>query len=218
MKLWNLAWETMGNHKMWNDWKRLIIERNGWKFGTRGPRNSICMIRFGSGLFSSLWGHSMHYAKFLVFRFQKVTAPTVFIQLTKLCGKHANHGWIQDIMLFFVLYLWHFKMFVNTGPYGAGNFKTLLLGFSSDVGQTVWGHWLPWGNTYCYFSSQSAKFWTFCDHFLWHFDILTRESMEYHKRWNIWEAVCRRAKRMKINLRLTVLWNPYLGYSSGQVI
>ncbi len=33
--------------------------------------------------------------------------------------------------------LWHFALFVNTGPYGAGNFQTLLLiQVSSDVNQT----------------------------------------------------------------------------------
>ena len=36
--------------------------------------------------------------------------------------------------------LWHFEIFVNTEPYGAGNFKALLLQFSSNVNQTSWGH------------------------------------------------------------------------------
>ncbi len=34
--------------------------------------------------------------------------------------------------------LWHFEIFVNTEPYGAGTYKTLLLlQFSSDLGQTL---------------------------------------------------------------------------------
>ena len=33
--------------------------------------------------------------------------------------------------------IWHYKIFVNTGPYGAGNFKTLLLQFSYGVSQTL---------------------------------------------------------------------------------
>ncbi len=34
--------------------------------------------------------------------------------------------------------LWHFQIFVNTGPYGAGNFKMLLLlQFLSNLDQTV---------------------------------------------------------------------------------
>ncbi len=35
---------------------------------------------------------------------------------------------------------------------------TDLLQFSSDVSQTLWGHWLPWWNTGYHFSWQSAKF------------------------------------------------------------
>ena len=32
----------------------------------------------------------------------------------------------------------------RTGPYGAGNFNTLLLPqFSSHVSRTLWGHWAP---------------------------------------------------------------------------
>ncbi len=34
--------------------------------------------------------------------------------------------------------LWHFEIFVSTGPYGVGNFKALLLlQFSSDLRQTL---------------------------------------------------------------------------------
>ncbi len=41
-------------------WKRPTVERKGWKFGTRCPKNSICRVLFRSGHFSSLWGHSVH--------------------------------------------------------------------------------------------------------------------------------------------------------------
>ncbi len=35
--------------------------------------------------------------------------------------------------------LWHFDFFVNTGPYGSGNFKMLLLlQFWSHLSQTLW--------------------------------------------------------------------------------
>lgn len=40
-----------------------------------------------------------------------------------------------------------FKPFMsNTGPYGAGNLKALLLlcSFSSPISQTFREHWLPW--------------------------------------------------------------------------
>ena len=53
--------------------------------------------------------------------------------------------------------LWNF--FVNTGPYGAGNFqKIFLLQCSFDVSQTLWGQWLPWWNTGYYSSGESANF------------------------------------------------------------
>ncbi len=56
--------------------------------------------------------------------------------------------------------LWHFEICVNTGPYGPGNFKTLLiLQFSSDPIQTLWEHCLPWGNAGYYSSWQSANFY-----------------------------------------------------------
>ncbi len=61
--------------------KWLIIDRNWWKFVTRAPRNSICRVLFGSGHFTSFWGHSLLFAKFPIFRFQKVAAPAVLIQL-----------------------------------------------------------------------------------------------------------------------------------------
>ena len=82
-------------------------------------------------------------------------------------------------------------IFLNTGPYGAGNFKTLLLQqFLSDPIQTLLGYCLPWENAGCYSSSwQSAN--------LWHFEILTWESMEKPKMWNISKTGDPRVKRMK---------------------
>ncbi len=35
-----------------------IIERNGSKFGTRGPRNCMCRVLFMSDYLNSVWGHS----------------------------------------------------------------------------------------------------------------------------------------------------------------
>ena len=38
-------------------------------------------------------------------------------------------------------FIWHFEIVTNTGPYvpyGAGNFKLLLLRLSSDLSQTLW--------------------------------------------------------------------------------
>ena len=79
-------------------WKRLVVERNGWKFGTRSPRNSIRRVLFGSGHLSSVWGHSVHFAKFPVLRFSKGHCCYTFHPIsTKLYWKHGNKGKIQDI-------------------------------------------------------------------------------------------------------------------------
>ena len=91
--------------------------------------------------------------------------------------------------------LWHFEIFLDRGPYGTGNFKMLLLlQFSSDVSQTLWGHWLPWWNTgyllpFLAIGQFLKKFW--------HFEILTWESVWKPKMWNISKTVYRRAKRTK---------------------
>ncbi len=75
-------------------WKRLAIGRNGSKFGTCGPSDSIFRVLFRSGLLISFWGHSVHFAKFL-------------LNPSKLYGKHGNWGWrgvgggIQAMYYFF---------------------------------------------------------------------------------------------------------------------
>ena len=47
--------------------------------------------------------------------------------------------------------MWHFEIFVNAGSHGARSFKILLRQFSSDLSQTLLGHWLLWWNTgYCF--------------------------------------------------------------------
>ncbi len=51
--------------------KRLAVQRNGWKFGSRSPRNSMWRVLFRSGHLSSVWGHSVHFGKFLMLRFSK---------------------------------------------------------------------------------------------------------------------------------------------------
>ena len=113
-------------------WIWLTVERNGWKFGICGPRNSLCRVLFGSGHLSSVWGHSVHFAKFPMLRLSKGYCSHNFYSIsTKLYRKHGNQG---EYMLLAFLALcqklqiwWHSEIFVNTGPYGAGNFKVLLL-------------------------------------------------------------------------------------------
>ena len=66
-------------------------------------------------------------------------------------------------------YDFFFFVFVNMGPYGSQNFKTLLLPqFRSDFTQTLWQIWRPWGNIGCYFFGDLPKIktimalWIFC--------------------------------------------------------
>ena len=61
---------------------------------------------------------------------------------TKLYDKYDSHG--GNIGYYFLAIceklkmFWNFESFLNTGPYGAGNFETLLLiRFSSDVNQIL---------------------------------------------------------------------------------
>ena len=59
---------------------------------SRGPRNSICRLLFGSGQLSSVCAYLVHFAKNLMFRFQKAT---FFIQfptnLTEIRGKFGEN-------------------------------------------------------------------------------------------------------------------------------
>ncbi len=38
------------------------------------------MVLFVSHCWSSVWGHPVHFAKFLISRFSKATSPTTFIE------------------------------------------------------------------------------------------------------------------------------------------
>ncbi len=79
-------------------WKWLTVERNRWKFGTRGIRNSMCRVLFGSGHLSSVWGHSVHFVIFRMLRFSKgFYCPSFHRISTKLYGKHGNQEKIQAI-------------------------------------------------------------------------------------------------------------------------
>ncbi len=77
-------------------WKWLTIERNGWNFGAHGPRDSLCRVLFRWGHLSSVWGNSVHFAKFLMSRFSKgYCCPSFDPFSTKLYWKHGNQGRIQ---------------------------------------------------------------------------------------------------------------------------
>ncbi len=130
----------MGNLKCGISQKRLIVERNVRKFGPRGTTVYICRILLMPDSLSLVWGHSVHFAKI----FDSTIFETILFRqiLTKLHTKYHNLGLIQAITFLAISQklkiLWQLENFLNTGPYVAGNFKTLLLlQFSSDVSQTL---------------------------------------------------------------------------------
>ncbi len=82
------------------------MERNGWKFGTPGSRNSICRVPLVSGHLSSVWCDLVYFAKtFSMLRFSKGHCSHSFppVSTTSLYGKHDNQwsitfGEIRQIM------------------------------------------------------------------------------------------------------------------------
>ncbi len=82
-----------------------------------------------------------------------------------------------------------FSVFVNMGPYGSKNFKTLLLLFSSDLNQNegIKSYVTYWRST------KNLNI-------LWHFEILTCESMGKTKMCNILKTADRGAKGTKVGL------------------
>ena len=137
----------MGNLKSGISQKRLIVERSRRKFGTRGTAVHICRVLWCP--IPWLWCGVIQctFAKFPIPRFSKHYSFNSFHQIsTKLHTKYHNQGLIQAITFCAICQklkiLWHFEFLLNTGPYEAGNFKTLLpTQLSSHVSQTLWGHW-----------------------------------------------------------------------------
>ncbi len=81
---------------MWNILKTADRRAKQMKFGTRGPKKSICRVIFGSGHLSSVWGHSVHFAIFPMLRFSKGHCPHGFRPIsTNFYGQHGNQGGIQ---------------------------------------------------------------------------------------------------------------------------
>ena len=61
----------MENLKCGMSQKRLIVERNGQTFKTRGTTVHIYMVLLMPDSLSLVWGHSVHFAKFPMLRFSK---------------------------------------------------------------------------------------------------------------------------------------------------
>ncbi len=100
------------------------------------------------------------------------TSPTIFIRFQQ--NFMINMIVMGEYRLLLILaicqklkILW--QIFLNTEPYEAGNFKMLLLQFSFDVSQVLWGHWLAWWNTGYYFFGYRPSFKNFVA--LWNFNM-----------------------------------------------
>ena len=64
-------------------------------FETLGPMYCICGVHFVSDSVSSVWGHSVHFAKFLMLGLSKGYYSHNFHPIsTKLYGKYGNHAGI----------------------------------------------------------------------------------------------------------------------------
>ncbi len=90
---------------------------------------------------------------------------------------------------------WHFEFFVNTGPYGTGNFKnaappTLFIRCQPNFKRTL-----------ATMVEYSLLLFLAIDQLLtilWHFEILTLESIGKPNVWNISKTHDRKVKRTKI--------------------
>ena len=193
-----------GNPKMWNISKTADRRAKPSKIWDSVQYTvHICKVILVPDSLSLVWGHLVHFAKFQIPWFSKHYSFSSFHHiLTKLHTKYHNLGLIQTITFFGNLPkiknsmpLWWF-FFSTQDHMGPDIFKTLLLlQFSSDASQTLWEHYLPWWNTGYHFSWQLAKFF---QKKIWHFEILTWESIGKPKMWNISKTSDRRAKRTKI--------------------
>ena len=70
--LWNFNMGVNGKIiKCAISWKRLIVDRNGRKFGTRSNTMHIYRVLLMSDSLSLVWGQSVHFAKLLMWTFSK---------------------------------------------------------------------------------------------------------------------------------------------------
>ncbi len=91
----------MGNLKCGISQKRLIVERNGRKFGARGTTVHICRVLLMPNSLSLVWGHSVHFAKFPMLRFSKGYCSPSFRSIsTRFYYKHVGHKGIQAVTVF----------------------------------------------------------------------------------------------------------------------
>ena len=128
--LWHfeiLTWKSVGKCKCAISWKELIVEQNGWKFGTQGTTVHICRVLLMPDSFILVWGHSVHSAKFPMLRSSKGYYSGFHSISTKFYCKYVGCEGIQSLAAFEIcqnlknfMALWNC---FNTEPYGAGNYK-----------------------------------------------------------------------------------------------
>ncbi len=141
----------MGKPKMWNTGILKMANRRAkrtkiWDSGYYSV--PICRVILMPDPLSLVWGHSMYFAKFPILQWILKT-----LLLSQFSSIHPN--FIQGIVIIQAVTfwgqcqklqkLWHFEIFLNTGPCTAGIFKVLFLPqFSLESIETLWQYWLPW--------------------------------------------------------------------------
>ncbi len=72
--------------------KRLIVVRNGRKFGTRCNTVHICRVLLTPDSLNLVWGHSVYFAKFPILQFFKLcSSPNFASDSSKLYTRCHNH-------------------------------------------------------------------------------------------------------------------------------
>ncbi len=98
----------------------------------------------------SIWGRSVHFAKFPILRFSNGYCFHSFHSISsELYDKCVSNGEYR-LFLFFAIYkkkLWHFEPVLEI--------YTVFIWFHPNVMRAL--YWLLWWNTGCYLSWQSAK-------------------------------------------------------------
>ncbi len=79
--LWDfeiLTWESVGNLTCGISRKKLIVERIRRTFGTRGHTVHIWRVLLMPNFLSLVWGHSAHFANFLILQILKLSPSPNF--------------------------------------------------------------------------------------------------------------------------------------------
>ena len=115
--------------KMWNVSKTDDRRAKRTKNATQGTTIHTWRLLLMPDSVSLVWGHSVHFAKPIL----------EFTILQRSIFQPIHPNFIQGILIMreysLLLFwrsakklkkVWHFEIFLNTGPYAAGNFKVLF--------------------------------------------------------------------------------------------